>query len=112
MAVILSASGAAGASPALLGGFEIRRAKCRRRRHGFRVRTDGSEDGFPSFLPKEVHGIRDPFARKLAARIQRLPVQVTSPERLIMSSCVKPLIQSRMMPVVLLHGFDRLAPYV
>lgn len=31
---------------------------------------------FPSFLPKEVHKIKDPFARTLAQRIQRLPVQV------------------------------------
>lgn len=32
--------------------------------------------GFPAFLPKEVHKIKDPFARNLAQRIQRLPVQV------------------------------------
>lgn len=32
--------------------------------------------GFPSFLPKEVEKIKDPFARSLAQRIQRLPVQV------------------------------------
>lgn len=32
--------------------------------------------GFPAFLPKEVHDIKDPFARSLARRIQRLPVQV------------------------------------
>ena len=31
---------------------------------------------FPAFLPKEVHEIKDPFARTLAQRIQRLPVQV------------------------------------
>lgn len=31
---------------------------------------------FPSFLPKEVENIKDPFARKLAAKIERLPVHV------------------------------------
>lgn len=31
---------------------------------------------FPSFLPKEVENIKDPFARKLATRIERLPVHV------------------------------------
>lgn len=31
---------------------------------------------FPSFLPKEVKEIKDPFARTLAQRIQRLPVKV------------------------------------
>lgn len=31
---------------------------------------------FPSFLPKEVDNIKDPFARKLASRIERVPVQV------------------------------------
>lgn len=36
----------------------------------------GSVDGFPPFLPKEVERIRDPFARKIATRIERLPVQV------------------------------------
>lgn len=33
-------------------------------------------DGFPSFLPKEVQNIKDPYARTLAQRIERLPVQV------------------------------------
>ncbi|XP_028803586.1 uncharacterized protein LOC114758681 isoform X3 [Neltuma alba] len=63
-------------------------------------------DGFPSFLPKEVEKIKDPFARNLAKRIQRLPVPVKFSENLIMSSCVKPLKQSKENPVVLLHGFD------
>lgn len=36
----------------------------------------GSVDGFPPFLPKELERIRDPFALKLARRIERLPVQV------------------------------------
>lgn len=33
---------------------------------------------FPSFLPKEIERIKDPFAKKFAMRIQRLPVPVTS----------------------------------
>ncbi|KAF5180174.1 alpha/beta-Hydrolases superfamily protein [Thalictrum thalictroides] len=41
-------------------------------------------DGFPSFLPKEVENIKDPFARKLAKRIQRLPVQTSFSENSIM----------------------------
>ncbi|KAF1869276.1 hypothetical protein Lal_00020953 [Lupinus albus] len=63
-------------------------------------------NGFPSFLPKEVERIQDPFARKLALRIQRLPVPVRFSENPIMSSCVKPLMQGKETPVVLLHGFD------
>lgn len=39
--------------------------------------------GFPSFLPKEVENIKDPFARNLAQRIVRLPVKVT----LLVSHC-------------------------
>lgn len=31
---------------------------------------------FPAFLPKEMEYIRDPFARKLASRIERVPVDV------------------------------------
>lgn len=37
---------------------------------------DGRRAEFPSFLPKEIYKIKDPFARTLAQRIQRLPVQV------------------------------------
>ncbi|KAB1206736.1 putative hydrolase YugF [Morella rubra] len=62
--------------------------------------------GFPSFLPKEVENIKDRFARKLATRIERLPVSVSFSENPIMSSCVRPLIRSKTSPVVLLHGFD------
>ncbi|KAK2380786.1 alpha/beta-Hydrolases superfamily protein [Trifolium repens] len=61
---------------------------------------------FPSFLPKDVNTIKDSFARNLATRIQRLPVSVRFSENPIMSSCVKPLIQNKANPVVLLHGFD------
>ncbi|XP_050238946.2 alpha/beta hydrolase domain-containing protein VTE7 [Mercurialis annua] len=77
--------------------------KCRAAMH-FTV----SASDFPPFLPKEVQNIEDPFARKLATRIERLPVQVkfSNQEICIMSSCVKPQIQSQTSPVVLLHGFD------
>ena len=36
-------------------------------------------DAFPSFLPKEIQRIKDPIARNLAMRIQRLPVSVSAP---------------------------------
>ncbi|KZV45452.1 hypothetical protein F511_20625 [Dorcoceras hygrometricum] len=65
-----------------------------------------SSGEFPSFLPKEVNKIRDPFARTLAQRIQRLPVQVGFSESCIMSSCVTPKKRSAANPVVLLHCFD------
>ncbi|KAL6190143.1 hypothetical protein ACLB2K_036542 [Fragaria x ananassa] len=61
-------------------------------------------DAFPSFLPKQVHHIKDSSARKLAARIERLPVSFG--EDCVMSSCVKPLVHRETSPVVLLHGFD------
>ncbi|XP_030466506.2 alpha/beta hydrolase domain-containing protein VTE7-like isoform X1 [Syzygium oleosum] len=65
-------------------------------------------DGFPSFLPKEVERIKDPFARQLAQRIERVPVpvQIESGDDWVMSSCVKPSIRSKNNPVVLLHCFD------
>ncbi|KAK4766971.1 hypothetical protein SAY86_014722 [Trapa natans] len=64
-------------------------------------------NGFPSFLPKDVEKIRDPFARRLAQRIERLPVEVGFSDGYIMSSCVKPLTQSNeASPLVLLHSFD------
>jgi len=43
-----------------------------------RVSTVFAQDGFPSFLPKQIHSIKDPFARNLAVRIERLPVTVGS----------------------------------
>ncbi|XP_027098635.1 alpha/beta hydrolase domain-containing protein VTE7 isoform X3 [Coffea arabica] len=69
------------------------------------VSVDG---GFPSFIPEEVKEIKDPFARALAQRIQRLPVklQVGFSESCIMSSCVKPRFQRDTNPAVLLHCFD------
>ncbi|XP_034907116.1 alpha/beta hydrolase domain-containing protein VTE7 isoform X3 [Populus alba] len=74
----------------------------KRRAHVKLFTAQGSD--FPSFLPKEVENIKDPFARKLATRIERLPVGFA--DRSIMSSCVKPLMQSERSPVILLHGFD------
>ncbi|XP_068654426.1 alpha/beta hydrolase domain-containing protein VTE7 isoform X2 [Aristolochia californica] len=65
-----------------------------------------SVEEFPTFLPREVVKIRDPSARKLAVRIERLPVKVSFLETPIMSSCVKPLLHGGINPVVLLHGFD------
>ncbi|EFH66282.1 F16A14.4 [Arabidopsis lyrata subsp. lyrata] len=62
---------------------------------------------FPTFLPSDVERIKDTFALKLAARIERLPVSVSFREDSIMSSCVTPLIRNETTPVVLLHGFDR-----
>ncbi|KAK9676022.1 hypothetical protein RND81_11G048700 [Saponaria officinalis] len=61
---------------------------------------------FPSFLPKQIHKIKDPFAINLALRIERLPVQVPFSDNCIMSSCIRPLTQGKMNPVILLHGFD------
>lgn len=87
------------ASPAPVGMGAT--TKCRAST-SFRVQANK----FPSFLPKEVDKIKDPFARELAERIERLPVQANFSQSCIMSSCVKPLIQSNTSPVVLLHGFD------
>ncbi|KAL0296853.1 UNVERIFIED_CONTAM: hypothetical protein Sradi_6737400 [Sesamum radiatum] len=44
----------------------------RKSKHNFKVLA--SE--FPAFLPSEVEKIKDPFARKLASRIERQPVHV------------------------------------
>ncbi|PON83489.1 Alpha/beta hydrolase fold [Trema orientale] len=73
-----------------------------------RGKGPSASDGFPSFLPKEVQNIKDPYARTLAQRIRRLPVQwqFGDSRSCIMSSCVKPLKQSEINPVVLLHCFD------
>ncbi|EXB38098.1 Uncharacterized protein L484_021020 [Morus notabilis] len=71
-------------------------------------RNGGECNGFPSFLPKEVQNIKDPFARNLAQRIERLPVkwQFGDSSSYTMSSCVKPLKRRETNPVVLLHCFD------
>ncbi|KAH7554484.1 hypothetical protein ACOSP7_028124 [Xanthoceras sorbifolium] len=99
-------------SPATPMGGRVRR-ECGSLRGGgglVKVLGDGSDcgggSGFPWFLPKEVEKIKDPFARNLAQRIERLPVQTGFSESCIMSSCVKPQIKSEMSPVVLLHCFD------
>ena len=44
-----------------------------------------AELSVPSFLPKQVENIKDTFARKLATRIDRLPVPV---RKLSHSSCL------------------------
>nr|KJB50574.1 hypothetical protein B456_008G177500 [Gossypium raimondii] len=79
--------------------------ECKTQRRRFSI-SAAADYKFPSFLPKQMEEIKDPFARKLATRIERLPVNVSFSEKSIMSSCVKPLIQSNQNPVVLLHSFD------
>ncbi|CAA0833054.1 alpha/beta-Hydrolases superfamily protein [Striga hermonthica] len=71
-------------------------------KHNFRV----SAAEFPAFLPKEVESVKDPFARTLASRIERLPVHLNLSKTCLMSSCVKPKTQLDASPLVLLHGFD------
>eukprot|EP00250_Pteridium_aquilinum_P033308 c5429_g1_i1 orf=95-1186(+) len=62
---------------------------------------------FPPFLPPEVKQLRDPAARAIASRIQRLPVQTSLAETPIMTSCIKPaIVNEDLPPVFLLHGFD------
>lgn len=61
---------------------------------------------FPAFLPEQVENIKDPSARNLASRIERLPVRVGFLDSCIMTSCVKPREDSKRSPVLLLHGFD------
>ncbi|KAL7232238.1 hypothetical protein ACSBR2_010296 [Camellia fascicularis] len=87
----------------LIGGANL---ECGTRSLLSATASGGGGAGFPSFLPKEVHKIKDPFARTLAQRIQRLPVQIEFSESCIMSSCVKPIRQCESNPVVLLHCFD------
>ncbi|KAI4320387.1 hypothetical protein MLD38_033874 [Melastoma candidum] len=67
----------------------------------------GNGRAFPSFLPKEVEKIKDPLARRLARRIERVPVVVDElSNSCVMSSCVRPLTKTDGCPVVLLHCFD------
>ncbi|MBA0614480.1 hypothetical protein Godav_014775 [Gossypium davidsonii] len=92
--------------PPSLTGITVTK-KCERFNGGFKVVGDGGGDnGFPPFLPKEIEKIKDPFARNLARRIKRLPVQIGCSESYIMSSCVQPLAQTDANPVALLHCFD------
>ncbi|KAM7484428.1 hypothetical protein LguiA_000437 [Lonicera macranthoides] len=69
-------------------------------------RFRASAYSFPSFLPKEVENIKDLPARKLASRIERVPVQLSVLDCCIPSSCIKPMMRVNTNPVVLLHGFD------
>ncbi|CAN0857817.1 hypothetical protein LINGRAHAP2_LOCUS6940 [Linum grandiflorum] len=97
------------------GIMKWREQHCISYKHGFKICGGGRsgrcgvggdvECGFPEFLPKEVDNIKDPFARSLAQRIQRLPVQVGG-DSCIMSSCVKPLTKTSNTPLLLLHCFD------
>lgn len=43
---------------------------------GARIAAFANANDFPSFLPKQVENVKDLFARKMASRIQRLPVEV------------------------------------
>lgn len=43
-----------------------------KKKHNFKILA--SE--FPAFLPKELENIKDPLARKIASRIERLSVHV------------------------------------
>lgn len=43
---------------------------------GARIAVFANANDFPSFLPKQVENVKDLFARKMASRIQRLPVEV------------------------------------
>ncbi|KAK8710113.1 hypothetical protein V6N13_145452 [Hibiscus sabdariffa] len=62
-------------APATLTPISVTK-KCERFNGGVKVVGDGGGDnGFPPFLPKEVEKIKDPFARNLARRIKRLPVE-------------------------------------
>ncbi|XP_039049313.1 uncharacterized protein LOC120190282 isoform X2 [Hibiscus syriacus] len=102
----MAALGLGSLPPATLTATTVTK-KCERFNGGVKVVGDGGGDnGFPPFLPKEVEKIKDPFARNLARRIKRLPVQIGCSESYIMSSCVQPLIQTDPNPVVLLHCFD------
>ena len=81
--------------------------KCERLSGGVKMVGDGGgNNGFPTFLPKEVEKIKDPFARNLARRIKRLFVQIGYFESFVMRSCVQPLVQNDVNPIVLLHYFD------
>ncbi|KAL8122287.1 alpha/beta hydrolase domain-containing protein VTE7-like [Apium graveolens] len=70
------------------------------------VSVADSSISFPWFIPKEVEKVKDIHARKMASRMQRLPVQLSGLNRPIMSSCVRPLVHAKTNPLVLLHGFD------
>ncbi|XP_074339497.1 alpha/beta hydrolase domain-containing protein VTE7-like [Apium graveolens] len=88
------AAGAAAATPICING------------HASKCSVSANANEFPSFIPKQVENVKDLFARKMASRIQRLPVELSSLNRPILSSCVKPMVHAKTYPLVLLHGFD------
>ena len=51
-------------------------SKCESLRSCGVVMGKNGDGFFPSFLPEQVRNVKDPFARTLARRIERLPVQV------------------------------------
>lgn len=61
--------------------------KCGRLRGVWDLSSENGSAGctFPSFLPKEVENIKDPYARTLAQRIERLPVDVLHMKYIIVS---------------------------
>lgn len=65
------AAGAAAATPMSIGKHPSKCCSCTDR-----GRITLSTNEFPSFLPKQVENVKDLFARKMASRIQRLPVEV------------------------------------
>lgn len=67
---MLTAS-AAVASP-FVGPKSAENLRHHSKRHRFKI----SASEFPAFIPKEMESIKDPFARKLASRIERVPVEV------------------------------------
>lgn len=82
--------------PPILTGITVTK-KCDRFNGGFKMVGDGGGDnGFPPFLPKEIEKIKDPFARNLARRIKRLPVQVNFfspfPSFYCLHCCLLPLV--------------------
>ncbi|KAL6012001.1 hypothetical protein ACLOJK_002471 [Asimina triloba] len=69
-----------------------------------------TDDTVPFVKDSSVLGILCPQTfLKGQTRPQLTETSLSSSQSCIMSSCVKPLLQSKMKPVVLLHGFDRYA---
>ncbi|XP_047255486.1 2-hydroxy-6-oxononadienedioate/2-hydroxy-6-oxononatrienedioate hydrolase isoform X3 [Capsicum annuum] len=85
-------------SPIPIGGPNV---KCSKNSNPLRIL---SAHDFPDFLPKQIDKVKDLYARKMASRIERIPVNFS--KGCVMSSCVKPKEQKEANPVVLLHGFD------
>lgn len=68
MVTFLSA-GAGGAPPPALTNLKLSNS---------RRLTIWAGCDFPDFLPKQVEKIKDPYARKLASRIERIPVRFST----------------------------------